>query len=256
MGNAPPPAVPTSTHGPTRPGSDKPPPLTLSCIHPSSRHASTSFPRPAALSPHSASPRPMAGGPQGGSRECVGQLTKLNENKMANRCAMRQRPNPKREVPSQPSPCGIVRVLLVLARCARCGLRLQLAVPAFSASCISSSPRLSRSRGAGHLVLSLASFPTVLPFFCLSSCLSTLSSMYAHAVHLVPHWSLVSTGTCIAKQPTLIVTAFPLPSYPAKQLPERQTQIPRSPCHPRLQDSERSRAQDYFSMRLADCSPA
>jgi len=48
-----------------------------------------------------------------------GSWQKLNENKMANRCAMRQRPNPKREVPSQPTPCEIIRVLLVLATCRR-----------------------------------------------------------------------------------------------------------------------------------------
>lgn len=83
----------------------RPPPLHPSCIHPqpSCIHI---LPSSAAISPLSASPRPMAGGPQGGSRDGVGQLAKLNENKMANRCAMRQRPNPKREVPSQPTPAG------------------------------------------------------------------------------------------------------------------------------------------------------
>ena len=81
-------------------------PPAISCIH--------IHPRRQALPPLSASPRPMAGGPQGESRSCVGQLTKLNENKMANRCAMRQRPNPKREVPSQPTPCQIFRVLLLV----------------------------------------------------------------------------------------------------------------------------------------------
>lgn len=89
-----------------------------SCIPPAIMHPHPSS--SAGLSPLSASPRPMAGGPQGGSRGCVGQLTKLNENKIANRCAMRQRPNPKREVPSAAHDCTIVRVLLVLAPAA-CG---------------------------------------------------------------------------------------------------------------------------------------
>lgn len=45
---------------------------------------------------------------------------KLNENKMANRCAMRQRPSPNEKCQSQPrphalTPCEIIRVLLLLA---------------------------------------------------------------------------------------------------------------------------------------------
>lgn len=81
-----------------------------------------------------------------------------------------------------------------------------------------SSPRLSRSRGVAEPGIFAFHSPPSLEYFLfrLSSCLSTLSSMYAHAVHLVPQWSLVSTSACIAKQPTLMTTAFPFSFLPPR----------------------------------------
>lgn len=119
-----------------------------------------------------------------------------------------------------------------------------------------SSPRLSRSRGAGHLFLSLASFIRVLPF-----------SLILVLIHTVIHVRTCCTS-CTALEPCIYKYVHRIAAHindhslslfvpsATKQLPERQTEIPRSPCHPKLQDSERSRAQDYFSMRLADSSSA
>lgn len=110
---------------------------------------------------------------------------------------MRQRPQPKREVPSQPTPARSS------GSCSPWHLpsRLQLAVPAFSAV-QQLQPR--DRRGAGHLVL--CSPPSYLHLILIHTAIHAIgNAVYCTALH----WSPVSSGR--ASQPTS-ATAFPPPS--------------------------------------------
>lgn len=178
---------PASTRGPTLPGSDPRRASTQpSCIHILPRR------QPSLLVPHRQD-RWLEDRKEE-AVECVGQLAKLNENKMANRCAMRQRPNPKREVPSQPAPAGSS------GSCSSWHMRLclQQAVPAFR-SASSASSASSPATVAEPDILSFAGFFLILIHTAIHVRTCYLGILY------VQRWSFAST-------------AFPPPS--AKQLPE------------------------------------
>lgn len=164
---------------------------------------------------------------------------------MANRCAIRQRPQPKREVPSQPTPARSS------GSCSPWHLpsRLQLAVPAFSAV-QQLQPR--DRRGAGHLVL--CSPPSLSPSHPYPPCHPC--TWERTCGHVLPSRTCCTalepcvSGTCIAAHIShSLPSSFDASDY---QRADRDAQPARSP---KLQDSERSRAQDCFSMQMAGSSP-
>lgn len=161
----------------------------------------------------------------------MGQLAKLNENKMANRCAMRQRPNPKREVPSQPTPAGSS------GSCSSWHLRLAacgLAVTSLS-QCSAVGLRLSRSRASCP---SLASVPflflTSYPL-SLSTLPATHAAMVAHAACTLPYCTALEPSICSTCVAAHIIYGLPSSFYlEYETITRKATEIPRLPGPPKI----------------------